>query len=299
VVAARRRLIRPRNPNKPDLRPIDDAPVQAAVTGLFEARRRKKGVVEAEKELVRRCEIAQQHRDRRVRQDALWLLSNNLPPGGERIAFKAIRDDVHESCVFAGMHCAYEYVRKYGVRLDSGTVEAVRALALDEQGQDTIRWFAVHLLGRAAGKGAKAALIDISKNGPSEKTRDEAYQALVKYGYPPAKRKILTDLRSGRDDANAMLYLWSCRDRFRWRPGEERALREGMERNQRMFRERLLDEGQKLGYRAGAIRWLLDLDAVGFKLTPKNLKQARRIANLCEPDERKELIMGLRNRGRR
>jgi len=267
---------------------LDDEGVQNARAALDRARRSKRGVLVAERNLLRECELAQQHEDFRVRSAALLWLAQSGAPGGERVMCRAIREDTHANVVLEGMAGVVRYAMDREIALDTETRRALRELALDQRNHGLIRDFAMLALLRDPNRSTKQMLIEVANNDSDEWVRLQANRALLRYGYAPAKRCVLQHVRRHPDHVGYADDLWWSRSNFHMKPAEERELREMMENYHEQFRRRLYDRRWSIGKRVAAVRWLIWL-ADDFEFPPEDVDQAKRVVKMCDEYERPDL----------
>lgn len=244
---------------------------------------------------MRECELAQEHEDWRVREDALFELARQQPKRGEQVAFQSIRETAHESVMWYALYAAWRYVYDGGATIDRRTLGTVGDMATDRRNRSIVRDLAMMILCQVNGRGLQALLIRIATEDPEPSVHEQAYVALLRLGYAPAKRFLLEHVREYPEHVSYAHDLWRHRARFRWRPSEERELREMMERYHERFRRRLYDRRWRLRMRAAAVRWLTWLAEDGFEFAPKDVQQGRKLARLCGKDERKDLYFRLRH----
>lgn len=291
-------LIRYKPQLKPDLRPLDNVEVEKAAAALRRAKRSGHRVREAEVALVRVCEAAQEHRDWRVRTDAMYRISRLLPRGGERIAWRSLEHERHPVVVSDAIVATWTYARERGAQADLTTIRAMGELVRDRRNDAQMRRFVLQFLPQVSGRGLKAELVRTASAKAPRDIRLGANKHLLRFGYAPAKHAIVQHIRRHPERMALAYDLWRHRGALRWRRSEWQEMLDWLEAYRQQLRRRLWDDDAELKWRAAAVRWLVWLGSDGFEVTDEEIKQGRRIAKMCRPAERKQLLEMLREFGR-
>lgn len=268
--------------------------VRTAVAALDRARRAKRGVRLAEQNLLRECELAQQHEDWSVRFAALHRLTRRGVAGGVFLLFRVVREETSRAVLVEALVGIVQYATIRKVSIDAETRRSLNELALDLERPAIVRYFAAEALLCDPRRGIKKLLVEMGTNDPHELTRLQANSALLRYGYPPAKRYVLERLRENPRHLGCAHDLWQHRGLFRWRAEEDRELREVMDAFLNQYRRRMHDRRRRADRRAGAARWLIWLADDGLELTPEDVEQAKLVARMCDGHVRKDLNERLR-----